>query len=262
MRLFLLSVVGCFISLTIAGQDSGGVMYSRVNISPSIGYSIPSAHISKGKMIDYLHTYSLGGLTWQVFAGEFFINSHWGVAVAYPMYIHSENGDKNKLIEDKLNADFGDEYFLQEMELTNDIGDISIRALFGPTYRFEKGKAYFQTKLLFGISKFNTQDLDAYFKEKNSNNYFKYSVRSFGQSDDFFTVSPDFVFGYRVLNRFILNLNMQYYYFKSNLIVTEEFVNLYDGSGTMTEENDRSSIHSLSVSLGLTIELSRKVRYK
>lgn len=237
--------------------------YSKFYLKPAGGINLPITKLLSGDITDNLIEYDDNTYYSQFVSGNYFFSPKWGVELTYQTAgsekINNQNVDSNSALEKK----YGDTYIVSWKSYANVhlfMGGSIHKGYLGVVYRIEKPRFVIMPKFALGITSFSTHSKTVFLKEKNSNSIYELSFEPEKKVNDNFMLAPSVTFGYKFSKRIMANVDVQYSYFKTNIKYTEEKTNLFNEEKTTIQTIDyKKNIHTLSIGLGLIIQLKTKM---
>jgi hypothetical protein len=219
------------------------------------GTDIPIKKFLRGDVTDYLMEYDNNSGYMQFFNSSLFVSRHWGIDAGYQIQV-ANTGDREAGFQRRIETEYGDAYYVTAF--ISDYGEIQTRGNLGVVYRFESKRFMVYPRLSLGFTTFGTNDATAYLKEKNTNNIVELKYNAKGSSRAPFTLIPSVSLGYRVLNRFAVNVDIAGAYFRSNVSYTKQTQGLYAKILSTDNLSAKRSALALSVGFGIVFTLFEK----
>lgn len=257
-KLFVIILISVFFNSAF-GQDNQNT-YSKWYLKPAAGQNIPITNLLSGEVTDDLFEYSDNSYYWQVISGNFFFSKNWGLELTYQAGNSSDISGRAARFNKIMQKMYTEDYFVSsssgaEYDDFNPIlGNIE-RGYLGIVYRIEKTKLILLPKLFIGVTSFYTDWGSADLKEKGTNTVIRISYNSGQRPNDHFTIAPAVTFGYRLSKRLIANIDLLYSYYKTNIEFIEETRNTFTEETSYKIIDYKKNIHTLTIGIGLTIEL-------
>ncbi len=239
--------------------------YTRWYLKPAVGLNIPLTKLFSGSITDNLFEYSDNSFYWQYISATYFFLPNWGLEFTYQPGYSRCISNRYERYAGEIEAEYGDEYFVStcsgaEYNNSTIISGSIDRGYLGLVYRYERRNYVFLPKLTVGVTSFNTDWGETVLKEKGSNIVYELTYKPGEISNDHFFIAPSFAFGYRLNKWFIVNVDLLYTYFKTDIEYKKQFCNTFTNEvKTETIDYDKN-IHTLSVGVSLIFEL-RHVKY-
>ncbi len=220
------------------------------------GADIPIKKFLRGDVTDYLLGYDNNSGYLQFFNSSLFLSKHWGIDAGYQIQT-AYAGDREASFLRVVEAEYGNAYYVTGF--ISDYGDTQGRGNLGVVYRYESKRFMVYPKFSIGFTTFGTNDATAYLKERNTNNIvqLKYNAKRFSSIP--FTLIPSVSLGYRVFNRFAVNVDIAGAYFRSNISYTKQTQDLLYTEASSTEKLPiKRTALTLSIGLGLVFTIFEK----
>lgn len=260
LKQHLILIFACS-SLILVGQESNAYK-SKWQIKPLAGANIPLTKLFQGTESDYLFQYDDHSYYWQLLSVSYFFSKHWGLEFNYQAGTSSRIRQRADKLTNLIQQEYRENYYVSprvgalEEDLNYFGGDIQ-RGFLGAIYRFETDKFYAYPKFAIGLTSFYTDWGGADLKEKNSNLEYRINYSS-GKPipvRDYFTIAPSVSIGYKLSNRFFLNADFMFSYFKTDITYKKEITNLYTNESVVDYFDYKRNISTLSLGAGLIIVL-------
>ena len=254
-------IIGLLISFTGFGQAQDvQEEYSpyELRIKSSYGYKFSLGESSNSldpfvQFADKASTFSF--LTYSIYYKE-----KWGIQVSFSTNKISGQRDSESEIFNRVNAEFGEEYFLNPINVKEDLSEETGRffvAMLGVGRRFDYKKLIIRPTLSAGFTVVNLYDAYFNLKRKGKNEYRVYQIEAFPSSiyqeeKWFWTVSPSIELDYQVYKSI---------YFSTELTSNFTFLN-HTFLETLTDEDEnriaseKLRYKKLSSTIGLGAGLS------
>lgn len=234
--------------------------YSKWYLKPAVGVNIPITTLLSGEITDNLFEYDDNSYYWQVISGNFFFSQKWGVEFTFQANASERISGRADRFNSEIQKKYSEHYFIGSGSgaLYDDFNIISgnfERGYLGIVYRVEKPKYIFLPKLFIGVTSFFIDWGSADLKEKGTNTILKLSYSSGKRPNDHFTIAPAFTFGYRLSKRVIANIDLLYSYYITNIEFIEEIRNTFTEETSFKVIDYKKDIHTLTIGIGLIIEL-------
>ena len=243
------------ICASLYGQDSFAYK-SKWQTRLLVGTNIPMTKLFQGKETDYLFQYDDNSYYWQILSISYFFHKHWGLEFNYQAGTSSKIRQRADKFITNIQSAYSDKYYVNPSTgaINNGFfeGDIS-RGYLGVIYRFETNKFYVYPKFSTGMISFYTDWGRADLKEKNSNIEYKINYSSGKIPNDHFIHVPSVSFGYKMLNRLYLNVDIMLSYYKTNIVYEKTTTNLYTNERTSEHFDYKKGISTLSLGAGLIL---------
>lgn len=212
------------------------------------GTDIPIKKFLRGDVTDYLMEYDNNSGYMQFFNSSLFVSRHWGIDAGYQIQL-AYTGNQESNFRRGMEAEYGNAYYVTTS--TSGYDESRGRGNLGVIYRFESKRFMVYPKFSIGFTTFGTHGATAYLKEKNTNNIvqLKYNAKRFSSTP--FTLIPSVSLGYRVANRFAVNVDIAGAYFRSNVSYTKQTQDLY--TKVLSTENIAIKRSALALSVGFGI---------
>ena len=242
------------------GQEKSRT-YSRWHLKSAAGINTPITTLLSGEITDYLFRYDDYSLYLQFISGSYFFSEKWGVEMSIQSNMSSGISSRTDRFNNQIQKQYREDYFINpyENKMYNDLNMSPLgfpRMYLGLVYRIEKPKYIILPKLFIGVTLVSADQSTTYLKEKGSHTILELTYREEKGKSDFFTIAPGVSFGYRLSKRFIVNLDLVYSYFKPDFEYRKETRNIFTEESSSTTFDYKKDIHTLSMGLGLIIELN------
>lgn len=256
----ILIILLMFSSIKCAFSQTDSRTYSKWHLSPGAGINLPLTKLFSGEITDNLIEFDDHSYYLKYISGSYFFSDKWGLEFAFQLNVAKSILGRGDRFNAQILDQYGDDYFVTYGFGTPYYGDNIITSSFsrgglGLVYRIEKPKYIILPKIFIGTTAFDTDWGNAYLKEKGTHTVLELSYKSENGSGDNLTIAPGLLFGYRLSKRFIANFDLLYSYYKTDFQFVKELRNTFTEE-VWTETIDyNKGIHTLSMGVGLIIEL-------
>jgi hypothetical protein len=237
--------------------------YPKLFLKPSAGINFPVTKLLEGKPIDNLIAFNDNNTVyWQFPAASLFFNRHWGIEFNYSGSSSGKRSAKSEAFNNYLTDTYDNYYLADPLPYSGKIdkvyNDIE-RIYLGVVYKMEMGRILLMPKISGSITSFFTDTKIAYLKEKKTNLILEVFFDPGKSPRDHFSLAPGFTIAYKLSERFMLNFDLVYTSYKTNITFIETITDL--NSGAVINEglyNYSKRIKTVSAGGGLIIVLNLK----
>lgn len=217
-KALLLIVVALQATCLLAQQKKRGYQWEW-QIGTSVGVNLPVTKLLKGRPTDNLVEYSDNSTHFQFYTLGVFFHPRWGIDFGLSG-TNPPKANRRELFNEAIQREYNDLYYIDpetDKGGRNFTNAVTLRAMIGITYRWEKKQWLFYPKLSLGSTTFNTNHMVSYLKEKGGNHYQELSfLNSRSINREAFTMGLSAVAGYRICRWLTVNAELRSTYFKSN----------------------------------------------
>lgn len=238
-------------------EKSSSIYTNRFQLKVEGGLNIPLTNMNQNKITDYFIEYSSESKFVPSLSAIWFMRKRFGVE-ADLKFVYFNNGRRaGDDFQEFANKEFGENYYVK---VSSPIDNNFIPVIsFGMVYRIETEHFYFYPKFSIGITSFYSNWGGIDLKEKNTNNEHKISYSQGKIAKDNITLTPAFTMGYKMSDRFWVDLNLKTSFFRSNFTYEKTLTNLYTKEVEQVEQIPyKENIVEAYFSVGVTYVLSRK----
>jgi len=239
-------------------QDKDSSIYtSKFQLKVEGGLNMPLTKMNQNKITDYFIEYSTDNKLVPSISAIWFLRKRFGVEADLKFTYFNDSKAAKYNFQQYISDQYGENYFTK---ISSPISNNFIPVVsFGLVYRIETEHFYFYPKFSIGITSFYSNWGDIKLKEKNSNNEYEISYSQDKRAKDNFTLTPAVTMGYKLSDRFWVDLNLKTSLFRSNFTYTETRTNLYTKEVLQHEQTPyKEDIIETYISVGFTYVLSRK----
>src|SRR5690606_3945870 len=242
-------------------EESSSIYTNRFQLKVEGGLNIPLTNMNQNKITDYFIEYSSESKFVPSLSAIWFIRKRFGVEADLKfVYFNDKEVSANKFQQFASN-EYGENYFVKASSpISNNFIPV---VSFGLVYRIETEHFYFYPKFSIGITSFYSNWGSIDLKEKNTNNEYRIGYTQGKIAKDNFTIIPALTMGYKLSNRFWVDLNLKTSFFRSNFTYEKTLTNFYTKEETLIEQIPyKKNVFETYVSFGVTYVLSKKNNYK
>jgi hypothetical protein len=228
-------------------------------VRPSFGFTVPITTLSGGYITDDLVGFESNTYYWQfISAAHFFKN--WGIEFSFAGNNCSYLGNRYERFISEVESEYAANYYVTVSSGAaysdpNPIGGAIEKGSIGTAYKIEKQRLVFIMRAMIGVTSFDTDWGAADLKGKGTNELVQIDWSIDRPVKDFFTFNPSFTFGYRVFNRIVLDLDINYWIYNIDFHYNETIENLYTHDIQSQKYSYFDLINEVSFGIGLMIVL-------
>ncbi|HUH25340.1 MAG TPA: hypothetical protein VLY87_01820 [Flavobacterium sp.] len=212
--------------------------------------------MNQGEITDYFIEYSSKKKIVPSLSAIWFIRKRFGVEADLKFVYFNDSEDSSTKFKQFANNEYGENYFVNApSHVSNNFIPV---VSFGLVYRLETEHFYFYPKFSIGITSFYSNWGSIDLKEKNTNNEYEIDFTQGKRAKDNFTMIPAVTMGYKLTDRFWVDLNVKTSFFRSNFTYEKTLTNLYTKEVEVEKIPYKINIFETYVSVGATYVLSRK----
>lgn len=238
-------------------EEEESIYTNRFQLKIEGGLNIPLTNMNQNKITDYFIEYSTENKLVPSISAIWFINKRFGIEADLKFTYYNDKKDAGVNFQQFVNKEYGEKYYIKASSpvSNNFIPVIS----FGLVYRIETEHLYFYPKFSIGITSFYSNWGRIDLKEKKTNNEYKISYSQDKIAKDNFTLTPSVTMGYKMSDRFLVDLNLKTSFFRSNFTYETTNTNLYTKEVEQVEQTPyKENMVEAYFSVGVTYVLSRK----
>jgi hypothetical protein len=228
-------------------------------VRPSFGITLPITTLSGGYITDDLVGFESNTYYWQFISAAYFFNN-WGIEFSFAGNNSSTLDGRNDRFVSEVENKYAGNYYVTASSAgsysdINPIGGAIEKGSIGPVYKIEKQRLVLIMRAMIGVTSFDTDWGAADLKEKGTNELVNIDWSIGRPVKDFFTFNPSFTFGYRVLKRIVLDLDLNYWIYNINFHYTETTENMNTHEIQSQKYSYVDLINEVSFGIGLMIVL-------
>lgn len=237
-------------------QEKSSLYTSKFQLKVEAGYNIPLTNMNQGKITDYFTEYSSEKKFIPSISAIWFLRKRFGVEADVKFLYFNDSKNASERFNQFAINEYSENYFVKTNSpiSNNFIPVIS----FGLVYRLETEHFYFYPKFSIGITSFYSNWAIIDLKEKNSNNEYEVEFSQGKIAKDNFTMIPAVTMGYKLTDRFWIDLNVKGSFFRSNFTYEKTLTNLYTNEVEVEKTPYKINVFETYISVGATYVLSRK----
>lgn len=239
-------------------QEENSTLYTnRFQLKVEGGLNMPLTDMNQNKITDYFIEYSSKSKFVPSLSAIWFIRKRFGVEADLKFIYFNDGRSTGVDFQKFANNEFGENYYVKAYSPidNNFIPVISL----GMVYRIETEHFYFYPKFSIGVTSFYSNWGGIDLKEKNTNNEYKISYSQGKIAKDNFTLTPAVTMGYKLSDRFWVDLNLKTSFFRSNFTYEKTLTNLYTKEVEQLEQTPyKENMVEAYFSVGVTYVLARK----
>ena len=239
-------------------QDKDSSIYTnRFQLKVEVGLNMPLTNMNQNKITDYFVEYSSESKFVPSLSAIWFIRKRFGIEADLKFVYFNDGRNTGNNFQKFANEEFGENYYVKASSPidNNFIPVIS----FGMVYRIETEHLYFYPKFSIGITSFYSNWGGIDLKEKNTNNEYKISYSQEKIAKDNLTLTPAVTMGYKLSDRFWVDLNLKTSFFRSNFTYETTRTDLYTKQVQQLEKTPyKENMAEVYFSVGVTYVLARK----
>lgn len=229
---------------------------SKWQLKVETGVNNPLTTMNQGEITDYFIEYSSKKKIVPSLSAIWFIRKRFGVEADLKFVYFNDSEDSSTKFKQFANNEYGENYFVNApSHVSNNFIPV---VSFGLVYRLETEHFYFYPKFSIGITSFYSNWGSIDLKEKNTNNEYEIDFTQGKRAKDNFTMIPAVTMGYKLTDRFWVDLNVKTSFFRSNFTYEKTLTNLYTKEVEVEKIPYKINIFETYVSVGATYVLSRK----
>ena len=241
----------------ILGQIDSNT-YTKWYLKPAIGVNLPITKLLTGELTDNLFGYNDHSNYIQFLSVNYFFNQKWGIEFTYQIGKSDNTLGRSDRFYSAIDEHYNSKYYISNNAGFDDTAIIE-KGYIGAVYRIEKRSYIILPKLLISSTSFYTDWGEAKLKEKGSHHILDVSYSAGDRRlKEYFNIIPAITFGYRISNKFFVNIDFFYSYFKSNIEFIKETRDVFSRDTTTKKFNYKKGIHNVSIGFGLIYEIKRK----
>ena len=240
----------------VYSQEENLLYTSKFQIKVEAGLNSPLTTMNKNKITDNFIEYSSKNNVIPSVSALWFIKKRFGVEADLKFVYFNDSEKVRAIFNEMAHNEYGENYYVTTSSpiSNNFIPVIS----FGAVYRIETEHFYFYPKLSLGITSFYSNWGNINLKEKNTNYEYTVAYRQGKRAKDNFTIIPAVTMGYKLSNRFGVDLNLKTSYFKSNFTYEKTVTNLYTDEIQKETTPYKVNVFDAYISVGVTYILSKQ----
>ncbi len=127
------------------------------------------------------------------------------------------------------------------------------RGSIGPSYKIEKNRFIFVGRMMVGAVSIATNSGRVRLKEKNTNELLHIDWDTEYANKDCFSVNPSFTFAYRVNRRITFDLDLDAWFYNTDVTYIESVTNAVSGSLITKEYEYNHFMNDISIGLGIMV---------
>ncbi len=234
---------------------------SRLYLRPAAMVNLDVSEFFNDEITDNFIRYRSETFYLRAISAILFVKPKLGVELCFRPGLIGNSSDRLNQLNTELKRRYEDQYFIthidQEFLNSQEIFPDLTRLNIGLVYRHELNKFTILTRLLVGFTSFAIDATEISLKEKGTNTVLTLKYEPEDKHPVNFTTAPALTLAYRITPKMHINFDVQYSFFKTDFKIKESLYN------PLTEENNSSvysykkDIHTVSVALGLTLELGK-----
>jgi len=249
--------------LNLANAQEIVKTYSKLHFNSSYGINIPLTNVLTGEVTDNLFDYSDNSYYWQICSASYFFSPKLGIEASIQLGFTQNTSGRADRFNAQIEKEYSEDYFVTvgsgaEYESTSLFGESVERLYFGLVYRIDKPKYVVMPKISIGVTSFYTDWGSASLKEKGTNIVYELSYDSGKRANNHFTFAPSLTFGYKLSKRMILNMDIIYSFYKTDIEYKKELRNTFTNKITTETFDYKKNINTLTIGVGLIISLRHR----
>lgn len=254
--IFLLATI-LFVNKGFSQEENSTLYTNRFQLKVEGGLNTPLTDMNQNKITDYFIEYSTENKFIPSISAIWFLRKRFGVEADLKFVYFNDSKHTAANFQHFVNKEYGENYYVKASSpISNNFIPV---VSFGVVYRIETEHFYFYPKFSIGVTSFYSNWGGIDLKEKNTNNEYKISYSQGGIAKDNFTLTPSFTIGYKMSDRFWVDLNLKTSFFRSNFTYEETRTDLYTKEVQEVEQTPyKENIVEAYFSVGITYVLSRK----
>ncbi|MBA5791651.1 hypothetical protein H1R17_10530 [Flavobacterium sp. xlx-214] len=252
----LIGLLGSTLFSTNIYSQEESLYISKFQIKIETGLNNMVTNMNQNKITDNFIEYSSENKVIPSLSAIWFIKKRFGVEADLKfVYFNNSKNALNNFTKAASN-EYSENYFVKaSTPVSNNFIPV---VSFGLVYRVETEHFYFYPKLSLGITSFYSNWGDIDLKEKNSNYEYTVAFRQGKRANDNFTIIPAVSMGYKLTNRFGVDLNVKASYFKSNFTYEKKITNLYTKEEQVEKIPYKLNVFETYFSVGISYVLVKR----
>lgn len=254
--IFLLATV-LFVNKSFSQEQNSALYTNRFQLKVEGGLNMPLTDMNQNKITDYFVDYSAESKFVSSVSAIWFLRKRFGVEADLKFVYFNDHKNSYNQFQEFANNEYGENYYVKAFSPieNNFIPVVS----FGVVYRIETEHFYFYPKFSIGITSFYSNWGEINLKERNTNNEYRISYSQRKRAKDNLTLTPAVTMGYKLSDRFWVDLNLKTSFFRSNFTYETTRTDLYTKEVQQLEKTPyKENIVEAYFSVGVTYVLARK----
>lgn len=254
--IFLLAKI-LFVNKGFSQEENSTLYTNRFQLKVEGGLNMPLTDMNQNKITDYFVEYSTESKFVSSISAIWFLRKRFGVEADLKFVYFNDRKNSFNQFQEFANNEYGENYYVKAFfPIDNNFIPV---VSFGLVYRIETEHFYFYPKFSIGVTSFYSNWGGIDLKEKNTNNEYKISYSQGKIAKDNFTLTPAVTMGYKLSDRFWVDLNLKASFFRSNFTYEKTLTNLYTKEVEQLEQTPyKENIVEAYFSVGVTYVLARK----
>lgn len=224
---------------------------------PSIGAMFPTRSFSSKYITDNLIETKFQNLFCQPLGIGFFFRN---IGIEGHLALSPVQNPQNRRRQFVKGIDqiYGDRYYTSISygaiaNYSSENSDPLTRGSIGPSYKIEKSRFIFVGRVMVGAVSINTYSARARLKVKGTNELLHIDWKTEYPNKDCFSINPSFTFAYRVNRRITFDLDLDSWFYKTDVTYVESITNAVPGSVTTKQYGYNHLMNDVSIGLGIMV---------